>query len=67
MEVAEEFALKIRQYGSAMSFEPAVQPTSNWAKYPLLLVSGEDLQLQAVPTTHTGESSSNLRLRVAVF
>ena len=38
-KVAEEFALKIRVYMEAMYY---VRPTetSNWAKYPLLLVSG---------------------------
>lgn len=38
-KIAEEFALKIRQYGEAMFFEGPRNLTYNWAKYPLLLVS----------------------------
>ena len=37
-KVAEEFALKIRVYMEAMYYMKPTE-TSNWAKYPLLLVS----------------------------
>lgn len=38
-KVAEEFALKIRVYMEAMYYMKPTE-TSNWAKVPLLLVSG---------------------------
>jgi hypothetical protein len=39
MKVAEEFALKMQEYGKAMYFEGWHTQTSNWAKFPLLLVN----------------------------
>ncbi len=39
MKVAEEFALKIQEFGKAMYFEGWQTQTVNWAKFPLLLVS----------------------------
>ena len=37
-KIAEEFALKIREFGKAMFFEGPASETFNWAKYPLFLV-----------------------------
>ena len=38
-KIAEEFALKIREFGRAMFFEQPANETQNWAKHPLFLVS----------------------------
>lgn len=38
VKLAEEFALKIRTYPDIMFYEKPTD-TSNWAKYPLFLVS----------------------------
>ena len=38
VKIAEEFALKVREYGKAMFFEGPAQESQNWAKHPLFLV-----------------------------
>lgn len=36
--IAEEFTLKIREYGGLMFYGVPAFDSSNWAKFPLLLV-----------------------------